>query len=172
MLCRLLPCHKFAEYSPNFFVQLIVKQPNPNSFGALRMTRRRLLTSTASLAAAAFGSSLMPPNLRKALADPPKRSGLHDIKHVVILMQENQSFDHYFGTMAGVRGFDDPTAMILPGGKSVFHQMVICCPSVWILGPRARKKYLPPATPGTSSMKLGTAARWITGCRPIAKRTA
>jgi phospholipase C len=47
---------------------------------------------------------------------------LRDIEHVVILMQENRSFDHYFGTMAGVRGFDDPTALILPNGKSVFHQ--------------------------------------------------
>ena len=37
-------------------------------------------------------------------------------------MQENRSFDHYFGTMAGVRGFDDPTALKLPNGKSVFHQ--------------------------------------------------
>ena len=33
-----------------------------------------------------------------------------DIKHVVILMQENRSLDHYFGTMHGVRGFDDRTS--------------------------------------------------------------
>lgn len=101
---------------------MIVQKQSLDSFGAIRMTRRRLLTSTASLAAAAFASSLMPPNLRKALADPPPRSGLEEIKHVVILMQENRSFDHYFGTMAGVRGFDDPNAMTLPNGKSVFHQ--------------------------------------------------
>ena len=37
-------------------------------------------------------------------------------------MQENRSFDHYFGTMAGVRGFDDPDALTLPNGKSVFYQ--------------------------------------------------
>jgi phospholipase C len=47
---------------------------------------------------------------------------LRDIKHVVLLMQENRSFDHYFGTMSGVRGFNDPDALILPNGKSVFHQ--------------------------------------------------
>ena len=41
---------------------------------------------------------------------------------MVLLMQENRSFDHYFGTLAGVRGFDDPNAMVLPNGKSVFHQ--------------------------------------------------
>jgi phospholipase C len=26
---------------------------------------------------------------------------LTDIKHVVLFMQENRAFDHYFGTMAG-----------------------------------------------------------------------
>jgi len=40
----------------------------------------------------------------------------------VILMQENRSFDHYFGTLAGVRGFDDPDALKLPNGQSVFYQ--------------------------------------------------
>ena len=37
-------------------------------------------------------------------------------------MQENRSFDHYFGTLSGVRGFDDPNALKLPNGQSVFHQ--------------------------------------------------
>ena len=37
-------------------------------------------------------------------------------------MQENRSFDHYFGTMAGVRGFDDAAALRLSDGRSVFHQ--------------------------------------------------
>jgi len=88
----------------------------------MKMTRRRLLGSAASLAAAGFASSLLPPNVRRVLAAPPERGGLQDIKHVVLLMQENRSFDHYFGTMVGVRGFDDPNALKLPNGKSVFHQ--------------------------------------------------
>jgi phospholipase C len=37
-------------------------------------------------------------------------------------MQENRSFDHYFGTMRGVRGYGDPHPVTLPTGKSVFHQ--------------------------------------------------
>jgi len=87
------------------------------------MTRRRLLGSAATLAASAAACSLLPPNLRRALAEAPSRAGsLREIKHVVLLMQENRSFDHYFGTMAGVRGFGDPDAMILSHGKSVFHQ--------------------------------------------------
>jgi phospholipase C len=53
--------------------------------------------------------------VRKPVAPQP-------IRHVVLLMQENRSFDHYFGTMPGVRGFDDPSAMRLSNGASVFHQ--------------------------------------------------
>jgi len=86
------------------------------------MTRRRLLGDGARLAAAAFASSLMPPNVRRALAAPSPAASLRDVKHVVLLMQENRSFDHYFGTLSGVRGFGDPNAMQLSTGSSVFHQ--------------------------------------------------
>jgi len=44
----------------------------------------------------------------EATAASPGPASLHDIQHVVILMQENRSFDHYFGTLSGVRGFSDP----------------------------------------------------------------
>src|SRR5271154_1423563 len=92
-------------------------------FGSVKMTRRRLLGSAARIAAVAAASALLPPSVRRALANQaPRQGSLRDIKHVVLLMQENRSFDHYFGTMAGVRGFDDANALILPNGKSVFHQ--------------------------------------------------
>ena len=45
-----------------------------------------------------------------------------DVKHVVILMQENRSFDHYFGTLSGVRGFADKQALTYQNGTSVFQQ--------------------------------------------------
>ncbi|KIW76133.1 hypothetical protein Z517_10878 [Fonsecaea pedrosoi CBS 271.37] len=47
---------------------------------------------------------------------------LASINHVVLFMQENRAFDHYFGTMAGVRGFSDPNVQINPNGKSVWYQ--------------------------------------------------
>jgi phospholipase C len=47
---------------------------------------------------------------------------IQDVKHVVILMQENRSFDHYCGCMGGVRGFNDRNALILSSGQSVFNQ--------------------------------------------------
>jgi phospholipase C len=88
-----------------------------------QFTRRRLLKDAARIAAVAAASSLMPGHVRRMLAqEPPARGSLRDIKHLVVLMQENRSFDHYFGTLAGVRGFDDPDAMRLADGRSVFHQ--------------------------------------------------
>ena len=72
--------------------------------------------------AAAAGS--FPASIARALAIPASnRTGtINDIEHIVFLMQENRAFDHYFGTLRGVRGFGDPRAVKLPSGKSVFHQ--------------------------------------------------
>lgn len=93
------------------------------SSGGEAFTRRRLLRGTAQATSLAAASTLMPPNVQKLMAQTPRRAGsLRDIKHVVLLMQENRSFDHYFGTMAGVRGFGDPNVLTLPNGKSIFHQ--------------------------------------------------
>ncbi|KAF1983373.1 non-hemolytic phospholipase C precursor [Aulographum hederae CBS 113979] len=50
-------------------------------------------------------------------------ASLADIDHVVLFMQENRAFDHYFGTMAGIRGFADPNAQV-NAGRSVFYQDV------------------------------------------------
>jgi phospholipase C len=91
------------------------------------VTRRRLLGIAAASAGGVPAASLLPPNLRKALAAGPQRGSLRDVEHVVIHMQENRSFDHYFGTLAGVRGFGDPNVLIqsndLPtNGKPVFFQ--------------------------------------------------
>jgi phospholipase C len=90
------------------------------------VSRRRLLTSAGALTGAAMAAEFLPQNVQRALAATPSRTGtpnrLSDIKHVVILMQENRSFDHYFGTLPGVRGFSDPDALTLSTGKSVFYQ--------------------------------------------------
>jgi phospholipase C len=87
------------------------------------LTRRRVLKRMARIAVAAGARALMPLNVRRMLAQgPPRRGSLSDIKHVVLLMQENRSFDHYFGTLAGVRGFNDAKALKLSNGRSVFYQ--------------------------------------------------
>jgi phospholipase C len=99
------------------------------------ITRRRLLTAAGATAAATFAAEFLPANVRRALAaGPPRGSGsLRDIKHVVILMQENRSFDHYFGTLPGVRGFSDPAAIELSTGKSVFYQPDTANPDGYLL---------------------------------------
>ena len=48
---------------------------------------------------------------------------LADIDHVVLFMQENRAFDHYFGSMAGVRGFKDPNVQV-NNGTPVWDQQV------------------------------------------------
>ena len=90
------------------------------------ISRRRLLgagaaaASGAALAASPF--SLLPPSLRAALAEPAPPGGLDAVEHVVLLMQENRSFDHYFGTLRGVRGFGDANAVRRRDGRPVFEQ--------------------------------------------------
>ncbi|MFG1806037.1 alkaline phosphatase family protein [Streptomyces sp. NPDC049040] len=87
------------------------------------LTRRRLLGSAAGAVGGAAALTLLPPSVQAAVAAGPPRGGsLRDIEHVVLLMQENRSFDHYFGTLSGVRGFSDPQARTLSTGRSVFHQ--------------------------------------------------
>jgi len=86
-------------------------------------SRRRFLQAAGAGLGAA---SLFSPRLQRAVAAPaPAGTGtLRDVEHVVILMQENRAFDHYFGCLRGVRGFGDPRPLTLPSGRSVFHQPV------------------------------------------------
>src|SRR5450432_3794519 len=94
-------------------------------------SRRRFLqyTGLGAAAAAAAGLSAAPAGAAvdgssaAATALPKGWSGtIADVKHVVILMQENRSFDHYFGTLRGVRGFGDKQILTYPDGTSVFAQ--------------------------------------------------
>ena len=76
------------------------------------ITRREVLKLGGATAAAELGAlllhgcgsfggtSVVPPG-------PSVCSKLTDIEHVVIFIQENRSFDHYFGSYRGVRGFAD-----------------------------------------------------------------
>jgi phospholipase C len=97
----------------------------PAALAADTLSRRGLIGGATLLTGAAVCAGILPTSLTRALAAAaaqPPRGALRDIQHVVILMQENRSFDHYFGTMPGVRGFADPHAMRLPDGRSVFQQ--------------------------------------------------
>ena len=84
-------------------------------------TNRRMFLramGAAPVAAALSGS------IARALAIPAhhKTGTIKDIEHIVILMQENRSFDHYLGTLKGVRGFGDPRPVTLSTGNPVWYQ--------------------------------------------------
>src|SRR5436305_4739718 len=85
-------------------------------------TRRQVLQR----GGAALGSTTLLTNglIAKALAASPGCGKLTDIDHVVILVQENRSFDHYFGSYRGATGFADPSALPLNDGSglNVFAQ--------------------------------------------------
>jgi phospholipase C len=87
-----------------------------------RPSRRAFLGGVGASAAAAGLYVLLPDDAQHASAAAKGTGTLDDVEHVVILMQENRSFDHYYGTMRGVRGFSDPATLTLPTGMSVLHQ--------------------------------------------------
>jgi len=86
----------------------------------MAIDRRSFLQSLGSAALAAT----FPASIAKALSMRPinQTCSIVNVEHIVILMQENRSFDHYFGTLNGVRGFADPRAVSLPSGNPVFYQ--------------------------------------------------
>jgi phospholipase C len=62
-------------------------------------TRRAAITAVIALAVAATGGALS-----AGAGQAGAATGIHKIKHVVIIMQENRSFDSYFGTYPGADG--------------------------------------------------------------------
>ena len=80
------------------------------------VTRRDLLKFGSAAAIAEFTSLILHgcagiPSNNSPI--PSSCAKLTDIEHVVIIIQENRSFDHYFGSYRGVRGFSDQSAAFL-----------------------------------------------------------
>ncbi|MCB5195842.1 phosphocholine-specific phospholipase C [Deefgea salmonis] len=73
-------------------------------------------------ASASGALAALPLSVQRALAAGTSSGSLSSVAHVVILSQENRSFDHYLGTLNGVRGFNDPHPLRQPDGSSVFAQ--------------------------------------------------
>ena len=85
--------------------------------------RREFLKKLTVLAGVTGVANAIPPAIQRALAIPPiPGSSFLDAEHIVILMQENRSFDHALGTLKGVRGFNDPRYVSLPNGNPVWFQ--------------------------------------------------
>ncbi|MGZ4223968.1 MAG: phosphocholine-specific phospholipase C [Solirubrobacteraceae bacterium] len=84
------------------------------------VSRRRFL----QLAGGTVASTMLSDSIARALSIPANRAtrSIRDIEYVVVLMQENRSFDHYYGVLRGVRGFGDPHPVTLPSGRPVWYQ--------------------------------------------------
>ena len=76
--------------------------------GGSPISRRTFLAAGTAAAGLALSSPAGRLVEAAAAVEPSRARGIKEIEHVVILMQENRSFDHYFGTLSGVRGFSDP----------------------------------------------------------------
>lgn len=86
-------------------------------------TRRDFIKKAAMLATGSGLLDRLPASIQKAMAiNPAENSTFHDAEHIVILMQENRSFDHCYGALQGVRGFNDPRAIRQPNGNKVWLQ--------------------------------------------------
>ena len=86
-------------------------------------SRRDFLKRAIVLSTAAGFSGVFPETIQRALAiDPAPHTTYLNAEHVVILMQENRSFDHALGMLRGVRGFNDPRALRLENGNPVWLQ--------------------------------------------------
>jgi len=94
-------------------------------------SRRDFLRKFGTAAGVGLAAGVLPPSISKALAIRPRRckGTIEDVEHVVILMQENRSFDHYFGTMAGVRGFGDRLPIPVPDAPGMVNRTVWYQPS-------------------------------------------
>ena len=130
-------------------------------------TRRDLLKAGAGAGVLALGTN--PWSSRRWRRKNCRPGELTDIEHVVILIQENRSFDHYFGTLPGVRGFYDTSVP-----RSIFEQPGypqegyggVLLPFHPETGPRRRASVAFPTSPtrGCPSTKAGTTARWTGSC--------
>ncbi len=86
-------------------------------------SRRDFLRNAAVLTGGAFTLGAIPDAIGRAMSiRPAAGTTFRDAEHVVILMQENRSFDHAYGALQGVRGYRDPRAHVLPNGNPVWFQ--------------------------------------------------
>jgi phospholipase C len=107
-----------------------------------RFSRRALLGGMAAAVGGAAAALALPDSVRAAVASSAKAGpfDLSKVKHVVIVMQENRSFDHYFGTLRGVRGFGDRTVGFLPNGRPRWYQTDASNPDGFLLPYRLNTK--------------------------------
>ena len=121
------------------------------------MNRRDFILNSSKTLLGASALASFPLSIQKALAiDAKVETGtIQDVKHVVILTQENRSFDNYFGTFKGVRGFGDRFSIPLSENRSIWEQY-----------DQSKNKILPyhlDSTLGNAQRVSGTPHSWKDG---------
>ena len=135
-----------TQPSANALIPLVSSNTNAGTVSPASLTftpanyaTPQTVTITGALDLAADGDLAYTINIGPAVSADPGYSGLinaqvvsvvnrdtdgtiNDVRHVVIFMQENRSFDHYFGSLKGVRGFNDRNVVVMTGGNPVFYQ--------------------------------------------------
>ena len=88
------------------------------------MNRRDFLVNSTKTIFGTAALASFPASIQKALAiDAKVETGtIKDVKHVIILTQENRSFDNYFGTLKGVHGFGDRFTIPLSDNRKIWEQ--------------------------------------------------
>lgn len=85
------------------------------------VSRREFLAKVAAGGAGAL-MSFAGPVIEKAYGAGPCSGHLTDIEHFVFFMQENRSFDHYFGTLSGTDGFNTVSPLFQQKGWNPMTQ--------------------------------------------------
>jgi phospholipase C len=89
----------------------------------IELSRRKFLSLSIKSAVLGIAGTTLGGMFKSAKAATTAATGtIADVKHVIIFMQENRSFDHFFGTLQGVRGFSDRTGITISNTYSVFDQ--------------------------------------------------
>jgi phospholipase C len=100
-------------------------------------SRRSFIVNSAlaATAAATVNAPRAAATRRQAGGSGPRTGTIADVEHVVIVMQENRSFDHYYGSMKGVLGFDDSAALTYPDGTDIYQQPISDAPGAPAIRP-------------------------------------
>ncbi|WP_232316577.1 phosphocholine-specific phospholipase C [Candidatus Burkholderia verschuerenii] len=90
----------------------------------MSLNRRNFLKQSATALGVVSAATLLPASIQRALAIPAASTTgtIADVEHVVVLMQENRSFEQYLGTLAGIRGFSDKATLPIDGQPSIWQQ--------------------------------------------------
>jgi phospholipase C len=100
------------------------------------ITRRQALRNAGAAGLGLTAASMGLDALMAKAAAASTHGSMKDIEHVIIFIQENRSFDHYFGSLSAVNGFDSKTDRSAfyqkANGKTVhpFHLTTDCLPDL------------------------------------------